>query len=324
MTPTTFIVSQDCKSATAKAQMGKPVYDGKYHKGEYSVFLKDEKAYNDHIASLPTIVLSKELSEKVSAGQEIVDGVDFKMGEKGSYNDTDGVIFEPTNTAYPLTDAGEGKEYKLGDEVYYPCDAAPFAVVGIRKEEIEIQGDFSGGTHNVCQRSWVPLSEVKPFDYSKMKTYPRTSFPSVHELAQTLKEFDAYFDALSQPQKDAGNLWIAFTDKWNAFKKRIISPSASPVGVEEMAKEYAKKEYGDNIVLYDVVRTAFLAGHTAAHRGKGVEEINENDFLLWVVVNKWEYKTEGHRWINNYIGECAGMALKYPELRNLFLQTQNK
>lgn len=54
--------------------------------------------------------------------------------------------------------------YQLEDKVYFPSDAAPFIVVGIRKTTIEIEGDFSGGTHNVCQRDWVKKSEVKPFD----------------------------------------------------------------------------------------------------------------------------------------------------------------
>lgn len=27
-------------------------------------------------------------------------------------------------------------------------------VVGIRHNEVELQGDFSGGTHNVCQKDW--------------------------------------------------------------------------------------------------------------------------------------------------------------------------
>jgi hypothetical protein len=29
----------------------------------------------------------------------------------------------------------------------------PFKIVGIRENQIEIEGDFSGGTHNVSQRS---------------------------------------------------------------------------------------------------------------------------------------------------------------------------
>jgi len=30
-------------------------------------------------------------------------------------------------------------------------------VVGIRKTEVELEGDYSGGTHNVCQKSWLPI-----------------------------------------------------------------------------------------------------------------------------------------------------------------------
>ena len=54
--------------------------------------------------------------------------------------------------------------YKLGDLVRYPVDRAPFEVVGIRKDKIEIEGDFSGGTHNVTQRDWVPVGEIELFN----------------------------------------------------------------------------------------------------------------------------------------------------------------
>lgn len=30
-----------------------------------------------------------------------------------------------------------------------------FEIVGIRKDQVELEGDFSGGTHNVKQTSWV-------------------------------------------------------------------------------------------------------------------------------------------------------------------------
>ena len=33
-------------------------------------------------------------------------------------------------------------------------------VVGIRKNEVELEGDYSGGTHNVCQKDWQPLEGV--------------------------------------------------------------------------------------------------------------------------------------------------------------------
>lgn len=35
-----------------------------------------------------------------------------------------------------------------------PLHNEEFEVIGIRKNEIEIQGDFSAGTHNVCQSGW--------------------------------------------------------------------------------------------------------------------------------------------------------------------------
>ena len=30
-------------------------------------------------------------------------------------------------------------------------------VVGIRHEEVELGGDYSGGTHNVTQKDWLPI-----------------------------------------------------------------------------------------------------------------------------------------------------------------------
>lgn len=36
----------------------------------------------------------------------------------------------------------------------------PMKVVGIREKEVELQGDYSGGTHSVCQTSWMLLSGV--------------------------------------------------------------------------------------------------------------------------------------------------------------------
>lgn len=33
-------------------------------------------------------------------------------------------------------------------------------VVGIRENEIELEGDYSGGTHNVIQKDWQPVEGV--------------------------------------------------------------------------------------------------------------------------------------------------------------------
>ena len=60
-------------------------------------------------------------------------------------------------------------KFKLGDKVYYNVDSAPFIVVGIREYTVEIEGDFSGGTHNVCQKDWVNASDIEYYDYTKLK-----------------------------------------------------------------------------------------------------------------------------------------------------------
>lgn len=39
------------------------------------------------------------------------------------------------------------------EDVYWGKE--PFKIVGIRENEIELEGDWSGGTHNVYQKDWV-------------------------------------------------------------------------------------------------------------------------------------------------------------------------
>lgn len=44
-----------------------------------------------------------------------------------------------------------------------------FEIIGERKNQIEIQGDFSAGTNNVCQSSWVDKSMIKQLGYIRPK-----------------------------------------------------------------------------------------------------------------------------------------------------------
>ena len=54
--------------------------------------------------------------------------------------------------------------YSLGDKVLYPgVDQAPFIVKGIKEDELLLEGDWSGGTHDVCQTGWAPINELKPY-----------------------------------------------------------------------------------------------------------------------------------------------------------------
>ena len=55
-----------------------------------------------------------------------------------------------------------GKEYRLGSivttDVY---ENERFEVIGIREKELELKGDWSGGTHNVSQSGWYPVDKCK-------------------------------------------------------------------------------------------------------------------------------------------------------------------
>lgn len=42
--------------------------------------------------------------------------------------------------------------------VYYGRE--PFRVAGIRENQVELEGDFSGGTHDVCQKDWFDDDRV--------------------------------------------------------------------------------------------------------------------------------------------------------------------
>jgi hypothetical protein len=76
------------------------------------------------------------------------------------------------------------------------------------------------------------------------------------EIEQDCKEFRAYFDYLcTQPQKDAGNLWIQLTDKFNAFEKKLLSLS-SQSQQQDKVKEPTDQEMADDLfrIIYDCLK----------------------------------------------------------------------
>lgn len=59
-------------------------------------------------------------------------------------------------------------EIRLGDTVLYPELAnEPFKVVGIKEQELEVVGDFSGVGHT--QQSWIPAGKLEPSLRGKAK-----------------------------------------------------------------------------------------------------------------------------------------------------------
>lgn len=59
---------------------------------------------------------------------------------------------------------------ELGLKIYHKDlydGKEPLEIVGIRKNEVELEGDFSGGNHNICQKSWFPIEGIIMREYSK-------------------------------------------------------------------------------------------------------------------------------------------------------------
>lgn len=101
-------------------------------------------------------------------------------------------------------------------------------------EEIlrEVFNEWTGKT--CSDEQWAEYLAKDSIQLTLTAMHKYRSLPSgvteqqLDEMAAELKEFDAYFDAIynNHLDKDAGNLWIAFTDKWNSFKKRLLSAKA--------------------------------------------------------------------------------------------------
>jgi hypothetical protein len=70
---------------------------------------------------------------------------------------TNKIISVKANGLFPVN------EFNLGDcvttEYYYHGER--FRVVGIRENELELRGDWSGGTHSVDQTGWYPKEKCK-------------------------------------------------------------------------------------------------------------------------------------------------------------------
>lgn len=57
----------------------------------------------------------------------------------------------------------DNRDIRLNQTVYHKDvydGREPLRVVGIREHELELEGDYSGGTHAVCQKDWLNIEGV--------------------------------------------------------------------------------------------------------------------------------------------------------------------
>jgi hypothetical protein len=79
----------------------------------------------------------------------------FKLGYPRLFKSIVGAIEEAM--------ALNSKDIKLNQTVYHMSvydGKEPLRVVGIRENQLELEGDYSGGTHCVCQKDWLSIEGV--------------------------------------------------------------------------------------------------------------------------------------------------------------------
>lgn len=85
-------------------------------------------------------------------------------------------------------------DLKIGMTVYHRdvySHREPLKIVGITETEIKLQGDFSGGTHNVVQEAWFPIkgtSVVYNYDYKDCCRKQATIIKEVSKSTIGLKQ----------------------------------------------------------------------------------------------------------------------------------------
>lgn len=78
------------------------------------------------------------------------------------------------------------RSFRIGDIVYHRSvyeHKEPLKVVGILEDKLQLEGDYSGGTHNVCQRSWLPIKGISRVHNHAFKEQARKNAIAIETLA---------------------------------------------------------------------------------------------------------------------------------------------
>ena len=78
------------------------------------------------------------------------------------------------------------EELKIGDTVYHRSvyeHKEPLKVVGILEDKLLLEGDYSGGTHNVCERDWLPIKGTSRIYNHAFKEKARRDAITIETLA---------------------------------------------------------------------------------------------------------------------------------------------
>jgi hypothetical protein len=78
------------------------------------------------------------------------------------------------------------RSFRIGDIVYHRSvyeHKEPLKVVGITEDKLLLEGDYSGGTHNVVQRDWLPIKGTSRIHNHAFKAKARKGAIDIETLA---------------------------------------------------------------------------------------------------------------------------------------------
>jgi len=84
-------------------------------------------------------------------------------------------------------------ELKIGQIVYHRNiydHKEPLKIVGLRENEVELEGDYSGGTYNVVQKQWLPINGTSRVYNHKYKRECRDAAQAIEELAKPIIDWN--------------------------------------------------------------------------------------------------------------------------------------
>ena len=90
------------------------------------------------------------------------------------------------NQALRKTDVSGCRSFRIGDIVYHRSvyeHKEPLKVVGITEDKLLLEGDYSGGTHNVVQRDWLPIKGTSRIHNHAFKAKARKDAIDIETLA---------------------------------------------------------------------------------------------------------------------------------------------
>lgn len=106
------------------------------------------------------------------------------------------------------------KQYQLGQTVYHKNVynyKEPLVVKGITETKLLLEGDYSGGTHNVNQQDWLSIEGVSFIENYGFKKQCRNSAVTISELLKPITNRNQ--DTITSTMFDLLDMVFALTNE---------------------------------------------------------------------------------------------------------------